>query len=510
MSNLIQASPNIECNDVSNMPLVNRAGGAFIVVRIMVLVVAWMCDYTATNETTPYYFFLITIMLSIYLLLEIGAMSITSLPRLLDPMVISSIMFFGLSHGAITNYFLWLDSNEFSFAFISRRLASEQAYGVTAMALVASCAVVTWQSYYSGFGVRLARLFQSFKHSHLLRGKISFQRLLIMVFVAFALRMLLYNVGLHGRGVSSDFFHSTKGFQAFSEIRRLDGLCMMVMAVTVLNYGREKSTSSMMLMAFSFVIEVLFGFLYGARSAIVFPFALAFVVRSYTLQRMSKEFLLGTVVAFLFAMTIGNEFKHYIIKHGFENVGVITKISRFLDERSVYRKYGASDNRLKTIETTSRNLGKNFELSAMVQYCYTGDRNRQANRVRKDLLVSPLLIASTRSIIGVPAVPWGLWFKDRVLRRNIGLKYSVGFSPIGFLLLGGGIPFVVLGAIVYGSMLRFTREILRHGDLGFLMFLALMSVLYMPNTVVSGLVVDAGRYLVFLPLIFAVLFREAK
>lgn len=485
-------------------------------VRMVVLALAWLSLIVPAQQFKYELFYGLSGLLLAYISIEIYSLPRNPLAtRFLNPIVLGSIGTFLLSMGGGLNFFVFAkDYSKLDFSFIAPAVNGDFGYVVYAMTLSITAAVVTWSTFYSRFGEKLFLSYNSvIPSSTFLRGEFDTKRLLFIVIASMLIRYFIFEQGLHGRAVAASNLASGGGYAVGTEYRHLGKLGYVALALTFIAHARHPTSTTAGLRWLVLIYEVLFGFLEGARSAIVFPFLIAFVTQSYVERRVAKSFIWLTFFAVIFAMSFGNEFKAYTSVSGYqEEMGVLDLVADFAGERSRYAELQTQNESLQAFaQQFARNKSKVAECSAALQFADTSSSNWAdwfQSSARREFLVAPINGLLPRSVTGFRLQPWGLAFKNHVLHRNTNAVYSIAFSPIAFCYFAGHVFGVVLGACFYGIALRFALHIVGLGDLGFLMFLALMSRLFDVHTNAPELIIGHVRFLIYLPICFWFLSRR--
>ena len=486
-----------------------------VAVRVAVVIVSWLVLLLPSQEFGLEIYYLLSAILLGYLCMEVRNLpGDPFLPKILNPIVIASIGTFGCSMGGLLNFFVFADDyTRIDFGWVAPLVNREVYYVHLAMTLACTTAVLTWVSYYTNFGFKLFNLYMRLiPSSKFLSGEFDSKRLLAIVIVSMLIRYFLFKVGLHGRIVDSAKF-GVKGYAAGTEYRHLGTFCYVALALTFIGHSRRPTHFTSGLRWVMLAYELFFGFLFAARSAIVYPFLIAFVTQSYCEKRISRPYVGLVVFSLIFAMSVGNEFKTYGLDNKYdEEIGVVDLLSDYVKKRGEYAAQQKQTESFSSfVVNFARHKGKVPECAAAIQYAsnYSGAQSSWFRQKSiQEFSSAPIHGFVPRYISGVGRPAWGYYFKNKVLKRNRKARYSIGFSPIGFLFLAGGTVAVLIFGFCYGIALRFTLQLVRRGDLGFLLYLALMSKLYDVHTVVPELIINGIRFLVFLPIAFWFLFKK--
>lgn len=483
--------------------------------RIFIVVLAWSISYLlpgALTHVATYY--TLTLLFALYLTVEVRSLiSHSLLGKVLNPMVIASIGTFGCSMGAVLNLFYFVDDySKFDFSFLSSNTTIHREYVIYTLCLAITCSAVTWSAYYSNLGQRLYEQYlRVVPTSKFLDGEIDSRRLFAWVVAAILIRCWLFSLGLHGRLVSSEYFDVRgQGYAFGSEYRHLGNIGYLSIVFAYLACYRSPTRINFFLRGVLLTSEMFFGMIYGARSAIILPSLVAFVAATYCQKKISWKHVVFVVGSTVLAMTLGNQFKSFGIEKGYrENVGAVELLVEFLTvDKSSPSSNSHVGSPTEFVEVFARNKNKFAESAAAVQYSHTSDSNWFRNKAALELVAAPIHGFLPRGITKLSRPSWGFEFKNRVLHRNLKARYSIAAGPLGFLYMSGGVLAILVAGVGYGVALRFTSAVATHGDLGFLLYLALMSVLYDVHTVVPDVIVNVIRMLILMPLVFWVLFKR--
>lgn len=463
--------------------------------------------------TDDFHTLILSLMLSLYCLSEVFILYKQKIPFFfINPIIISTFVTFGLSFGAITNYFLFTDG-VFQIKFFAAILENERYWIKYTMSLICLAALFTWLGYRMNTGRRITEiLLKTFQLKNILGSNIDLNRLIIITILAYLIKLYLFNIGLYGRVVSEQYFEQKAvGYKLGSQIRVLSSLSYLTfILISYLFFKRDKVIYKY-LFYFCLILELFFAFIYGARGPFLIPFLIIFVCNYYVNKKIKVWTILvfGFVPLFLaFSFVAG--FKNYTLSKQFVRVSnPLTMLSNYL---SYSKRLSIRQKSQITSSVGEKILGStNFICEATM-----GVRHKDIYGLTNEdpsptfnLLMSPIDAFIPKFLQPVKHTPaWGQWFKNKVLNYNPHLSYSIAMTPISFLYFIGGPLMVCFGFWTYGIMLQITYQYLSYGILGFLVFLALLSGLYSFDSIYSATIVNFIRYVFIYPFIFWFIFRK--
>lgn len=459
------------------------------------------------------HFYILTTWLCIFLLIEIKLLYDKKWPYfIINPIILSCIVTFGISLGGITN-FLQLKDGSFYFLEVGGKvLPYEPGWLKVAMAQVCYAALFMWLGYKGNLGVKLSRLIlYKFQMKRFLSTDLAIGRLMLLTAFAYAAKFYLFSIGLYGRILDSKYFSSVTGYKAGSQIRVLGDLSTITFIFICYLYFAKKNKKYTFLFFTCLLLELFFAFLYGARGPFIIPFLIIFVTSYYTTKRVSAINFLFLPVAIYLAFTIVLEFKNYTLSSSFKrDPSPIGTISNFIK----YRETVPQALYLDIYENTSENVKASTNAIAnaamAIRHSDTYGLDENDPNFLGSTISSPYNAIVPKFLQSKNEFPWGYWFKNKVLHHNTHLKYSVSITPIGFLYFTGGIIGVCIGFFIYGIFLRFSFIYINYGIIGFLMFMVLTSVLYNFDSIFSSTLVNMIRYTFIYPIIFYFLFSRFR
>lgn len=428
----------------------------------------------------------------------------------LNPIFIGTFVTFLLAAGGITNFLQQEDGKFVLLEVHNKVLIDDLIWLKKSMMYVCIGSMTTWVGYKFSTGRNLFSIWaESLQFKRFLGSNIQIGKLFVLIIIAYAAKFYLYKIGLFGRITSEEFFEKGTGYKLGSQIRILSDLSYLTFVVVTYLKFAYKSTKNNILFYFSLLMEMFFAFLYGARSPILMIFVIIFLIYYYVFKKINLWFLALIPLVLVFAFTIVLEYKNYVLSEIYtRKENPIEQISDFLRFRKHFRN---KEEKIVSDNFKFKLLGSFNSVASIgmaIRHKDTKGLHSDDPNFKMALVRFPLDAFVPRFIQGVNDEPWGLWFKDRVLNLHRGLLYSISINPTGFLYFAGDLPMILLGFFIYGVLLKFTRQLLSYGILGFINFLLVLSVLYNFDSVVSGTLTMFTRYIFIYPIIIVVLLKK--
>ncbi|MGB4775342.1 MAG: hypothetical protein WBP45_09235 [Daejeonella sp.] len=428
----------------------------------------------------------------------------------ISPIFLGTVITFGLVLGGFTNFLLRVDGR-YDIKDLAVPLMNESIWLTKTMVLVCIASSATWLGYNMNLGNKIyGRLLNLSLYRKIYCSEISENRLFLIALIAYIIKFYLYSIGLWGRILDDKYFEAGVGFKAGSQIRVLGDLSYLsffLISIFKFRYNNAKYNS---LFFISLAFELFFGFIYGARSTFIFPFLIAFVAYYYVSRKVNLSYLLIIGVAVLIAFTVVLDYKNYTLEKSFtKSTSAFDAINNF---RNYNNRYSTSKKNFHLSQTLNQTFGSMTFVQETAMAIRRVDNSQDQGQFKdpgivKAILRVPIDAFVPKFIQGENEFAWGLWFKDEVLNYQVGLKYSIAFSPIGFLYMGGGVFLVIIGFMFYGVALKMTYNFLvNHNIFSLLTYMVLLSIVYNFDSVVSGFLVMFIRYIIIFPVIFWFIF----
>lgn len=480
---------------------------AFIYIAYLVLVITIGFAGSGNLNTS---FIILTILLLGYNIMELVLLKRRQpLYFFINPIVIGAFFTFLLAGGGLSNFFV-MEDGEFILRNIGFALQGEREWLNIALSITCIASMCTWIGYRSNLGVTLfSWITKRIGMARFYAAEISLNKVVALVIIAYLIKFFLFSQGLFGRLVSSEYFDAGSGYKRGSEIRVLASLSYLTFILVCLQYFQKKTPMIFALFWGSLVLEIIFGFVYGARGPFILPFIIMFVTRYYVSKKIKIGYVLLGLCALLFAVTIVLDFKNYVLSSEF------IAVSSPVETLNNFINYNESRPELSNDEY-AENAANGLDFSVIPEAAIS-IRHKTLNGLGPDdpgflssIFLFPFNAFVPKFIQGSNEFTWGMWFKNNVLGYQQELKYSITMTPVGFLYFSGGILMVVIGFFIYGILLRMAYEYLFLGILGFITFMSVLNHLQNFDSIVSSTLVNVTREVFIFPIIFFFLLRTSK
>ncbi|MEO8403100.1 MAG: hypothetical protein ABI480_00840 [Chitinophagaceae bacterium] len=474
---------------------------------ILVCIIYWMPGFQ--NEGLRFY--VLTTLLLFFTIYELRRVYLRRTGYFfISPIFLANVITFGLVFGAIANYFLLIDGAYFVKNF-GYKVIDEPEWLSYTMFLACMASLAVWIGYDSKLGENFFKRITSIPiYKKLYESEVNESRVIFFTLIAYLAKFYLFGIGLYGRIVSEEYFEAGTGFKIGSQLRVLGDLSFVTFFFISILKFRQHSFKMNVLFYGCLLLELFFGFIYGARSAFIAPFLIILIAYYYVSRRIGLVSLFMVGVSTYLAFTIVLDFKNYVLgKEFLRPTNTIEVVSNFNENqnRFVTTKKGRYD----------LNSALNATLISVTFVPETAVAIRQRDKIGMDGLTNPNIFITIlkfpldafvpRFIQGENEFPWGFWFKEEVIEVNKGLKYSVAMSPIGWLYMGGGIWLVLAGFWFYGVLLKFAYPfILQKSLFSVLTYIMLLSTLYNLDSIYSNALIYTCRYVFIYPIIFWIMF----
>ena len=337
-------------------------------------------------------------------------------------------------------------------------------------------------------------------------------KIIILAISVYCFNIYLYKIGLFGRMVSEEYFTAGEGFKGLYFIRVISKLSYATFFFFSLNKFRNNTKSNKYLFYFSLIAELFFGFIYGARSAFIFPILIIIVAYYFVNRKISKYFILIVLpLTLLASVTIVLSYKNFTLESGFTKTSSIFEL---LGSFSDFQKNSTSSNDesllLTGINVFFKNTNYLQESSMLIRYSDLNPNFSQDRaRILKQIAKSPFDTFIPKYIQGKNDFSWGLWLKNEVMDYQTDMSYSLACSAGSFLYYGGGYILVMLGFLIYGIVIRMVYSFLSmKNDFILLFYLLLIADTYQLESFYIGYIINYTRDLLIMPLILWILFSN--
>lgn len=483
--------------------------GYYIIVTLLVLLIG---NTTLFGGDTVH-FFLLTFLLLIINSLEIYKRYISAKSHFfINPVVIGTIVTFLIAGGGLTNWFQ-IKNGEYQLYEVSNQvLIHEKMWLKKAMMLTCLASICTWVGYKLNFGSNLFSFWINNEYfRRILKVRIRKNVLLALVIIAYLSKFYLFKIGLYGRITSVEYFEPGVGYKLGSQLRILADLSYLTFIIICINYFRVKSRFFGVLFFLSVCLEFFFAFIYGARSPVLYLFLILFVCHYYVNGVIDKRLALLVPVALIFAFTTVLEYKNFVLSRYFvRKSNPVELIVDFIKFREIHNKQINKKFEEKIQDNLLASLNSVPNAAMAIRHKDKYGLSKEDPPFLKGILLSPFDAFVPKFIQGKNDAAWGFWFKENVLKLNVGLKYSISITPVGFLYFAGDYIMLIVGFLIYGILLKFNYIVLINAktDLSFIAYFMFLSVLYNYQSEINATYVYFIRYFFIYPFILLILFGK--
>lgn len=454
-------------------------------------------------------FFALTVLVLLYLSLEVQRLRLVHPERwLLNPVVMCSFLTFVLGYG-VTNVLFSLPKEELELVGLVPEVTPAM---VTLMWLVLVGAVAMWLGYWSQFAARLGNkaAVHKFKRRFLPHSNTLSSLALPGLFaVSFTARLVQIRLGIFGYSATYDQlinFGSFTQYLAFGA-----GLGKLALVLAALQFFRGNSSRQGMFWFYGLlVVEILFGFLSGFKSAVVMPFVIAAFCQYLQTGRFSKNWIIFVFVGIFAAYAVIEPFRAARNENAnFSSNSLDSIVSTMI---------GASGT---TGSDTTKQVGTLLAAASRSNLTYIGSfgieyANNQASLpAGSPDFLGNLFLAPFHALI--PRVIWntkplgdlGLWYNQEVIGNSHFSSTAMG--PFTYLYFAGGFIAVFLGFFFIGVIQRILFFLLQpaFSVAGAAVFLAMLGTLVSIDSSFNGIIITLCRELPMLLILQFLLFRRS-
>jgi hypothetical protein len=314
-------------------------------------------------------------------------------------------------------------------------------------------------------------------------------------------RYFLFRMGIFGRFralnkdlVLADFYDYD---QLLNLITPLATVCLFLYAYQHYRSGKRSSGILVAMMA----VELVIGFFAGSRGSFLTPLFILMAANYFAVGSVRWIHLPLVLLGLYFSILIIVPFKTFYSKFdtNFDYTDPFDTVSKFY---TFYADAVAYDDGDEADVKTNRawyvtlfdNTNYSTEAAASIQFEEEGKESANRPDFVENLLLSPFYAVVPRILLPTKkSEKYGYWFREEVLEVNVGLEYSITFTPIGFLYFAGGSIGVFLGFFLMGIFQRSFTDFLFMGLPGVVIFLAMDSTIYYIDAAVDGTIINFIR-----------------
>ena len=428
----------------------------------------------------------------------------------IKPVILTSITLFFLQHGALTN-FLYRDTDGSFYQTYNRYLIREPIWLNRTMALVLAGSVMYWLGYKLNIGQQLTNAYMRI-YGRFWNLKVPDYKLLWGLIIGWIFKLILNAYGAIGHRIG--YVIKEAGhvpgyiyrFKIFENVSLLFTVCFLFLAI---KYKTNRFYWMVFFLGLGF--EIIFAATSGARSTIIFVFLAVFLVDYFHHGYLRWIWVAGGIGILVLAMTILKDFKDFALKQPGE-ASQLTDPLAYIKSANNYR-----DQIAKGVKADDA-LRRSMFLTAVGRFNYVNEAS-QVMRYKKviglkesdpDFLgpffTFPLYAVVPRFwVLGKSTESYGSWVTHLLIRSR---KFSVAMSPLGYSYMTAGPVLVCLVFFLIGILTKALEKCMAwiSGVGAFILFLALLKVIVLFDTVVWASLLNVIRYgLLFPPILWALL-----
>ena len=427
----------------------------------------------------------------------------------LTPIFPFTILVFFTNLGAYSSFLFCISDNEIVRSeFYSAQYISDIIY-VKTFAIINFAYLFSWLGFNSRFGnILFSKYYNLNFYKRIINSEIDFNKLFIILLFAYAIKFYLFSIGLYGRSINEKYFEAGVGYKVGSEIRIFSDLSYLVFFLIAFHYFKYKKISYLYILIVTLSIELLFGFISGARTTFIYPFLILLLAELISKNKLTLKWLYIFPFLIIFTFTVVLNYKNYSLSD------VYSKSENPLDQISdfIFKKNYLNNVNLNLI-TGVDNFFNHSNHSQVLATAINYNDNTKLNHNDPDFITSfvrvPYDAFVPKFIQGETEFAWGLWFKNNILNHATDLKYSISMTSVGFCYFTGGILFVLFIFFMQGVILNFVLNFLSiNSDFSIIFFILLFSHVIFFDSVVSNYLTLLIRYLFIFPVILYFLFSK--
>jgi hypothetical protein len=485
--------------------------------RVFFILISAIASFFLVDSMGYEAVYILNISFIINLIIEVYILSKNSkgLIFLKTPLLFNYFVFF--SHlGAYYTMFLVVDKETIlagEFDILSEMTPKMYLKGLF---LINLACTFSWQGYYSSIGKHLYLRYTKLPfYERLFSSEYSWSKLMILNFSAYAIKFYLFSIGLYGRLVNEQYFEVGKGYKAGSELRIFGNLSYITLFLIAYLFLSKIKTGPVIriVLIVSFVLEVFFGSVYGARSTFIYPFLIMFIAHSLSTNKLQKVYLVILPLVLSIAFTFILDFKNYSLSDDFgKKSNPIEQFKSFLSSG-----YSSSDVSNETaiagFQEYFASSGHSSTVAIAVDYAdHDFYQQKDVPNFKLSFLRIPFDALIPKFIQGKQEFTWGLWFKDNVVKHATDLVYSLAITPVGFLYLTGGMMMVIIGFYFQGIILNFTECFLtnRQSIFSLISFMLLTAEATGFDSITSNYLTNIIRMVFIFPVFYWLMLSKAS
>lgn len=406
-----------------------------------------LCEYNYLTERNA--FFLLTILLILYLLLQV-VITIRAQSKfwILNPIIQSSIFLFGLSY-AFSNFLFFFSSDQLENLGVIPEINFSM---VKLMYLILIGATSMWIGYYSLFSKISTNKSSVAKFNTIFMGFTNEYRSLVIPFfivISTITRYIQLQLGIFGfSSVSYDNLIEAANYSQYLSLGSALSKAALLL-VSLKYYSGDKSNNNKFWFYFIVSTEVLWGFLSGFKSQVITPFIILAVSQYIVTNKLKFRWLIYLVIFISLAYIIIEPYRAYRLHNNefSKNESIFDLIENMREAQKLAINVSTTEVPLILAVSTRSNL--TWIGSFGIQFKDDGYVSSTAPNFLKNIISAPFHAFIPRVIWKTkPVNNLGLWYNNEIIGNQN--STSIAMGPITFLYFSGGPLMIFLGFFFVG------------------------------------------------------------
>lgn len=395
-------------------------------------------------------FFGLTIILIMYIFLEAARVRRQHNRWLLIPVLFSAIITFLVPYG-ITNILYVIPDGIVGGTGALPEVSSSM---VKIMWLSILGSIALWLGYWSPFASIIANSAAKRKIDRFLDASETPRRfaLPLLLLVSLASRLTQIKLGIFGYSSNYEkLIEMGSVTQYFSMISSLGVLALVVSAIW--RYSNNAGKSAFIWFYLIFIVELFFGFLSGFKSQVAIPFVIAGVCMYLYNGRISKRWILYTIISLIIAYAIIEPFR--VLKNSnqsFQGTSVTEIVGTYMEAINEVGKDSGNSDRSTLVEFLERS---SLVSIGSLGIDYSDSQNglpEGSPDLIKGIIFSPIYALVPRIIWNTkPVGDLALWYTQVVVGQTKSFS-ATAMGAVTYFYLAGGAIAVVIGFFCFGVM----------------------------------------------------------
>jgi len=411
----------------------------------------------------------------------------------INPVVLASIFTFVMAFG-VTNVLYFMPEDVVGLVGLEP-VATPWMNQLMLLVVLGACAM--WLGYSSGVGRNIGRMLQ---RSRVLRKwvsssvRVNMPALYAYLAISLMTRLLAIKLGLFG--YSSNYDQAIAGAaytQYLTMAQSLGQLALVGVAMRCFAPPRS-ALSDRRLIWLVLGYEVVFGFLSGAKSAVVMPFIIVGIVHYSQRNRFPRWLIPAVVVGVMAAYAVIEPFRVARSEDpGFVDTNLGSIAATMISASSMDADDGGG--RASTGLSFLARSNLTYVASLGIEYAANNELPADSPKFLDDILLAPAHALIPRYLWGSKSLQnLGFWYTNQIM--GLDMISATGMSPFTYLNFAGGPLAVILGFLMVGILQRGLFDGLRYfGGGGLIVLLGLLGTLVNIDSAFNSFFVAIIRFL---------------